>query len=105
MRMSTSSSTIKMSCAMVDCAQLHRLLCSIREFHCADLGNREDELDPRPIGLPIFQNQLAAVIFHDLLDDGETQASSLCAGRDIRLGQPLAALLRQAFAVVLDGYR
>src|SRR5271165_5838485 len=105
MRMSASSSTIRMSCAMADRAQLHRLLRSIRVFGRPALGNGEDEPHPRAVRFPILQHQLALMIFQDLLDDGETQTGSLCSGRDVRLGQPLAALLRQAFAIVLDDYR
>src|SRR4051794_12016427 len=42
------------------------------------------------------------MIFHDLFHDGETQAGSFRASRDIGLGQTLAAVRRQAFAVILN---
>src|SRR5690242_20186034 len=42
------------------------------------------------------------MIFHDLLDDSEAQAGALRARCHIWLGQPLAAVPRQALAVVFD---
>src|SRR6266851_4890392 len=105
MRMSASSSMISMSCAMGDRAQLHRLVGSIRTLWDAGFGGSENKPDPRPFRLGILQHQLSLVIFHDLLDDGETETRPFGPGRDIRLGQPLAALLGQALTVVLDNHR
>src|SRR5271165_6008980 len=105
MRMSTSSSTIRMSCAMTGSAQLSRLVGHVRMIRRASLGGGEYQHDPRPARFPIFQNQLSLVIFHNLLNYRETQAGPFRARRHIRLGQPLTALLRQAFAVDLDDYR
>src|SRR6266404_2449079 len=104
MRMSASSSTISMSCAMGDRAQLHRLVGRIGTLCDAGFGGSKDKPDPRPFRLGIFQHQLSLMIFHDLLDDGETEARPFGPGRDIRLGQALAALLGQALTVVLDNY-
>src|SRR5271167_831950 len=101
MRMSASSSTIRMSCAMSNRTQLQRLGGGVRTFRRAGLGG-EDQPDPRPLRFPIFQHQLSPVIFHDLLDDGEAQTRPLRPRRYIGLGQSLTALARQAFAVVLD---
>ena len=42
------------------------------------------------------------MIFHDLLDDSEAQPGALGPRRHIGLGQPLAAIMRQALAVILD---
>src|SRR5580700_12191114 len=99
MRMSASSSTIRMSCAMRDFAQIGRL------FWIGAPGGaglrHEDQAHPSADRLGIFQKQLALVIFHDLLDDGEPQAGTLGSRRDVGLGQSLAAALRQAFAIVL----
>ena len=50
----------------------------------------------------VGQDQLAAVVFHDPLDDGQAQAGALLAGGHIGLGQAVAVLGRQADAVVLD---
>src|SRR6516162_5060216 len=104
MRMSTSSSTIRMSCAMTGRAQLPQLFGVVRTIRYAGFG-REYQLYPCPVRFPVFQYELSLVIFHDLLDYGETQTGPLCARRDIRLGQSLAALLRQAVAIVLDDHR
>src|SRR6185437_13552057 len=105
MRMSASSSTIKMSCAMTDRAQFQGLLGGSRVCRRTNFGGGEYQPDPRSFPLCILQHQLSLMIFHDLLDDGEAQAGPLCPGRHVRLGQPLAALLRQASAVILDNGR
>src|SRR3989442_15418023 len=105
MRMSASSSTIRMSCAMAGRVQFHGLVSLIQTLWGSRFRGGKDEPDPWPLRLPIFQHQLSQVIFHDLFDDGETQAGSFRPGRNVWLGQPLAALLRQALTVVLDGHR
>ena len=59
----------------------------------------------RSLGRPgrIFERQRAAMLLDDLLDDGEAEAGALAAfGRDVRLEQLGAVLLRQARAVVDD---
>src|SRR5579883_2830653 len=99
MRISASSSTIRMSCAMADGTHLPLL---VRQIRPAALAERKNQADPRPDRLAVLENQLPLVIFHDLFDDGETQARPLGARRHIGLGQTLAALLRQTLAVVLD---
>src|SRR6516165_9188266 len=105
MRMSISSSTIRMSCAMAGRAQLPRLLGGVQTVRCTRFDERENQLYPRAAGFPIFQHEFSLVIFHYLLDDGETQTGSLRARRDIGLGQSLAAVLGQALPVVLDDHR
>src|SRR5712691_6176455 len=102
--MSASSSTMRMSCAMTDRTQL-----------CGRRGSR-DAADSRVIAgkhqphtgaaiLPIRQHQLAMMIFHDLLDDGETQAGAFRPSRNIGFGQAFATVRWQALAVVFDGDR
>ena len=55
----------------------------------------KDQCDPGSTRFPILQKQFPLVIFHDLFHDSEPQAGALCAGRYVRLGQPLAMLLRR----------
>ena len=71
-----------------------------RDAACASPANTSSH--PSPASLAIRQDQLSRVIFHDLFDDGEAQAGSLCSGRDIRLGQALAARAAASLAVVFD---
>src|SRR5258708_38652492 len=101
-RMSASSSTIRMSCAMGSGTQLGR-----RNDGCGSLYNTgiadEHQRYPRPIRLPIGERQLTAVIFHDLSNDSETQAGALGSGRHVGFGQALTSLLRQALTAVFDG--
>src|SRR5258706_7900711 len=102
--MSASSSTTSMSCAMENLLSSDGL--RGRAFRLlARPDRREDQLHPRAAALPIFQDQLSPVLLHDLLDDREPEARALCAGRDVGLGQALAAFLGQAAAVVLDHQR
>src|SRR6516162_8924074 len=102
MRLSASSSTIRTSCAMADRAQFHGLIRYIEMLGRADLRGGKMETDAGALHLSVFQHQLSVMIFHDLLDDGQTQAGALCPRRDIRLSQLLAPLLRQALPVVFD---
>src|SRR5271157_991400 len=104
MRISASSSTIRMSCAMDDFAQRHRSGIVVDGLGRPRL-DREDEPDPGTLSTSIFEHQLSPVILHDLFDDGETEASSFGAGRHIGFGQPLTVLAWQAFAVVFDDDR
>src|SRR5882672_3869595 len=62
----------------------------------------EYQTDARTATLAVIQCEIAAMIFHDLLDDREAEPGTLAARGHIRLGQPLAAFLGQALAVVVD---
>src|SRR5581483_11077832 len=101
MRMSASSSTIRMSCAMADRTQLRGGEDRTEARRGVRIGG-EHQPDAGAALFPISQHQLAVVIFHDLFHDSETQAGALRASRDVGLGQALAALLRQPFTIVLD---
>src|SRR5947207_4081258 len=98
--MSASSSTIRMSCAMGYRAQLGGIGGRRSERRVQVAG--KDQRDPGSTRFPILQKQFPLVIFHDLFDDSEPQAGPLRAGGDVRLGQALAMLSRQAFSVGLD---
>src|SRR5258708_4341715 len=50
----------------------------------------------------VFEDQLAAMVFHDLLHDRKSEAGSLAARRHIRLGQSIPLFARQSLAIVLD---
>src|SRR5665213_1888440 len=106
-RMSASSSTTRMSCAM-------------RGFHSAGFGigirtgigfggvgarfeALEAQGDARAAAAAILERQLPTMVLHDLLHDRQAQAGTAGARRDVRLGQAVALLLRQAAAIVLDG--
>src|SRR5215471_14872239 len=102
MRMSASSSTIRMSCAMADRAQFQGLLGCLRTRRPAHLRRSEDQADASALWLSVFQHQLCLVVFHNLFDDRKTQARPFQPSRDIRFGQPLAVLPRQALSVVFD---
>src|ERR1700681_32391 len=107
-QMSRSSSTIRISWPMA--------LQTVRNVICGSLcgcrmwSSRRDFLrvtpeyqtDARTATLAVVQSEIAAMIFHDLLDDRETEAGAFAARRHVRLGEALAPLFRQAFAVVLD---
>src|ERR1700730_10900180 len=107
-QMSRSSSTMRMSWAMT--LQTVRDGLSGSLCGCRMRSSRRDFLrvtpeyqtDARTATLAVIKPAITAVIFHDLLDDREAEAGALAAGRHVRLGEPLAPLLRQAFAVVLD---
>src|SRR5580700_4605775 len=81
-RMSGSSSTIRMSYA-------------IRHLH----GQHQRSNCAGTIG-PVVQRQPSVVVFHDLLDDGETQSSALWLVRYIGFSQPRTIVLWQANAVI-----
>ena len=102
-QMSGSSSTMRMSGAMRPSLTGSRII--VRRSGTADaISSRlpEYQTDARAATLAVVQREIAAVIFHDLLDDRETQAGALAARRHVGLGQALAPLLRQAVAIVLD---
>src|ERR1700722_13203715 len=107
-QMSRSSSTMRMSWAMT--LQTVRDGLSGSLCGCRMWSSRRDFLrvtseyqtDARAATLAVVQHEITAVIFHDLLDDGEAEACALAAGRHIRLGEALAPLFRQTFAIFLD---
>src|SRR5262249_21303902 len=103
-RMSASSSTIRMSCAMGSGTQLGRHNSGRGPLNDAGVADK-NQRHARPVRLPVREQQLTAVIFHDLPDDGEAQTRALGSGRHIGFGQALAALLRQALTVVFDSDR
>src|SRR5262249_59686266 len=88
-RISASSSTIRMSCMQ-------------RQLRCAGIRLVEHQSYRGTTPWPVVQYQIAVMVFHDLLDDGEPEACPLGAGGDIRLAQPLALLRRQPAAIVVD---
>src|SRR6202045_2284946 len=92
MRISASSSTIRTSCAMADRARFHGLIRCIGTPRSASFRGGEMEADAGTLRLFTLQNQLSMVIFHDLLDDGQTQARAFCPRGDVRLGQLLSAM-------------
>src|SRR5579859_2960730 len=87
--MSTSSSTIRMSCAIV--YRTHRVV----EFHWP-----EDQADLGAPAFPIFQNNFTAMVFHDFLNNGKAQSGPFRSCRDIGLGQTVAHRLGEAAAIV-----
>src|SRR5580704_3081861 len=111
MRMSASSSTIRMSCAMIDGTQLHRRPGSLPTLfhgfgaHGAAQVRRKHQPDPGAGRLAVLEHQFAEMIFHDLFYDGEAQSRALRPGCHVWLRQPLAAVQRQALAVVVDDDR
>src|SRR5512139_1458455 len=99
-RMSGSSSTIRISCAM-------RNLCSLGGpgrigRALAGLPNRQDQGDPRAGAVfTVLQHQPPPMVLHDLLHDGKAKPRALRLMSDIGLGQPVPVLLRrQADSVV-----
>src|ERR1051325_6703929 len=107
-QMSRSSSTMRISWPMT--------LQTVRSRRCGSLCGRrmrpdrryflrvppEYQTDTRAATLAVIQREMAAMILHDLLDDGETEPGPLAARGHIGLGQPLAAFFGQSLAVVLD---
>src|SRR4029450_2438075 len=107
-QMSRSSSTMRISWPMT--------LQTVRDVTCGSLCGRcvrtyrrdflrvppEYQTDTRPATLAAVQGEIAAMIFHDLLDDRETKPGTLAARGHIRLGEPFAAFLGQTLAVVVD---
>src|SRR5215217_4750891 len=107
-QMSRSSSTMRISWPMT--------LQTVRDLTSGSLCGRcvrtyrrdflrvtpEYQTDTCAATLAVIQGEIAAMIFHDLLDDGEAQARTFAARGHIGLGEPLAAFLGQALAVVVD---
>src|ERR1700730_5520428 len=101
--MSASSSTIRTSCAMGYRTYLGGGVGGTGSAGGTSLAGK-CQRHPSSAPFSIFQHQLPLVIFHDLFDDSDPQAGTLRARRHIGLGQSLAILLRQAFAVVFDDH-
>src|ERR1700733_6701678 len=100
-RMSSSSSTTRISDAISD-----PFLLIFTSSFCP-LGillyERQGQGDLRPLpALRVGQGDFPAMVFHDLAHDSEPQAGALDAGGDVRLGQAVAMLRRQADAIVDD---
>src|SRR6478672_3793158 len=109
-RMSSSSSTMRISDAISD-----PFLLIFASFYVGGLfrpfdvflDEREGE---RNLGAPalflasfgIGEGDIPAMVFHDLAHDRQTQPRALGPGGDVRLGQPVAMLRRQANAIVGD---
>src|SRR5688572_12086229 len=108
-RMSGSSSTIRISCAMLSAP--HAAIGCLgfrRRRRCAAaaaafLPPRQEQHRARASALSgVFEAQLPAVVLHDLLHDGKAEAGALGLVRDVGLGEAVAFVaLRQADAVVL----
>src|SRR5882762_6401735 len=106
-QMSRSSSTIRISWPMA----LQTVRCALGESlgGCFFQSIRRDfpriaseyQTDARAATFTVSERQLSTMIFHDLLHDREAKTGALAPRRDVRLGQPLAAFLRQPPAVVL----
>src|SRR5690349_4154139 len=97
-RISSSSSTIRTSDAICNpCLFIPRPF-----FLYFFLSRREAQNDFRApyVLVRVLQRDVAAMVFHDLANDRQTQTRALGARRDIRLGQPVALFVRQANAVV-----
>src|SRR6188768_505960 len=100
-RMSSSSSTMRISDAINDPFLLifqsfftfPRRSGGFLIFLCE--GQSQGDFGALP-AFGIGENDLPAMVFHDLAYDRQTQAGALAAGGDIRLGQAVAMLRRQA---------
>src|SRR3546814_18512138 len=106
MRMSAWSATMWISLVML-CSSFHcwHLVVVVRRPAAAVghfVAQREDEADDRAATFPVAQNQIAAVILHDLLHNCEAKSSAPLARGDIGLGQAAAIHIGQAAAVVGD---
>src|ERR1043165_6041342 len=107
-QMSRSSSTMRISWPMT--------LQTVRDLTGGSLCGRcvrtyrrdflrvppEYQTDTSPATLAVIQGEIAAMIFHDLLDDREAEARPLAARGHIGLREPLTAFLGQTLAVVVD---
>src|SRR5690606_15543581 len=97
-RMSSSSSTIRISDAMFNLFSLFpaRRAGLRRWHHDADHGPPS----AMEIRRRIVQFQMAAMVLDDLLDDRKAEPRALFPRRHIGLEQPLAVFTRQPLAVV-----
>src|SRR5215467_11721752 len=103
-RISASSSTIKISAAMVLLAYTI-LLFWLSGVGFAGGGNPHPHPSPplaRNFLGGITQIDRAAVLFNNASHDSEPKSGALLAGRNVGLEQPAAIFLRQADAVVDD---
>src|SRR5258708_7387850 len=113
-QMSRSSSTMRMSwpiwfqtdssgCPLLLSGSLcgRRLRRSRRDFLRVA---PEYQTDARTATLAVVEDEGAAVVLHDLLDDRKAKAGAFAARRHVGLGQPLPAFLRQSLAVVLHDH-
>src|SRR6185312_11891323 len=101
-RMSGSSSTMRMSCAMRHLLLLtgHRSGGGLRRG-----TGRQDEAGGRAWPLrPIVEHEAAPVVLHDLLDDSQSQSRPLRFVRDVWLGQSRPIFLRKSDSVIGHGY-
>src|SRR5579875_1555479 len=98
-RMSASSSTTSMSCAM---GSLPLDTLGLAGLGNARIGACELQGHARAAAVAVLETQLAAVVLHDLLDDRQTEAGAAGARRHVGLGEPVALLMRQPDAIVLD---
>src|SRR6185312_16042487 len=103
MRISASSSTTRISCAMSR-GLFYGFFCRARRRN-ARIGAVEDERHACAAAFAILEDQFPAMVFHDLLDDGKAESRALGAGRNVRLGQAVAPLRRQSSAIILDDQR
>ena len=62
----------------------------------------EDQRDLGTTARRIAQGKNAAMLFHDLVDDGKAEAGPLCSGGHIRLRQTVAMLAWQAATIVCN---
>src|SRR3546814_3311577 len=101
MRMSASSSTMRISLAM-PCSSFHsRHLVVVVRLPAASVGHffaqREDEADDRAATFPVAQNQIAAVVLPDLLHT--CQAKSIDPLRSVQPTPQLQSLIGTSCAV------
>src|SRR3712207_665838 len=94
-RMSGSSSTISISCAMLRAPHPVIRRFGLSPGLVAPLGRRlpprEGQHRARAAALRgIFEAELSPVVLHDLLHDGKAEAGALRLVRDIGLGEPVA---------------
>src|SRR5580700_10198552 len=98
-RISPSSSTTRISDAINDPFLLiftsSLLLGLLREGEC------EGDFCSLPI-LGIAQTYLAAMVFHDLAHNRQSQPGAFGAGGDIGFGEPVPVFGRQAHAIIGD---
>src|SRR5689334_12392832 len=107
-RISSSSSTMRISDAISD-----PFLLIFTSFYVGGLfcpfdgllteGEGERDFRPSPAFAPtlgIGEDDVPAMVFHDLAHDREPQPGALGARGDIGLGEPMAMLRRQADAIV-----
>src|SRR3982751_4883780 len=104
-RMSSSSSTMRISDAITDLFSFSFVFRPGFTTRWCGRGGRQDDADHRAapameVRRRIMEFQLAAMVLHDLLDDSETKPGTLLACGHIGLEQSLAILARQAFSIV-----